>query len=394
MAPPGGGAGLSAYVLQALQAEYQVSIACMQPPAYEQLNFYFGTSLQADGFVHYQVPQWLQRLVACLPTPQALLRLNVLERFVKHLAQRHSFDVYFSTDNELSFPERGIQYVHFPRLSLPRPDVDYRWYHRLPGVLTLYRACCSRIGGATIASLRRNLTLVNSGYIASLVRALYGVEPQIVFPPVAGNFAPQPWATRHHRIVCLGRITPEKELPRVIEIVRRVRAQGLELPLLVIGPWDCSAAYVRTLRRLFEMHQDWITPRHNVGRAELVRLLAESRYGIHGMHDEHFGMAVAEMQRAGCLVFVPDYGGPQEIIGHESRLMYASIEEAVARIAAVLRDPALQAVLHQQALQRQGWFTAERFMGEIREVVHRFVYETSTVSSAPLLGGHNRVTEA
>jgi hypothetical protein len=31
LAPPGGGEGLAAYVLQALQGEYDISIACYRP---------------------------------------------------------------------------------------------------------------------------------------------------------------------------------------------------------------------------------------------------------------------------------------------------------------------------------------------------------------------------
>jgi hypothetical protein len=33
MAPPGGGEGVAASVLQALQGEYDISIACYRPPA-------------------------------------------------------------------------------------------------------------------------------------------------------------------------------------------------------------------------------------------------------------------------------------------------------------------------------------------------------------------------
>jgi hypothetical protein len=71
MASLGGSAGLAAYVLQALQGEYDVSIACYQPPAYETLNRYFGTDLQAENFTLYQVPKWLTWVLEHQPTPQA-----------------------------------------------------------------------------------------------------------------------------------------------------------------------------------------------------------------------------------------------------------------------------------------------------------------------------------
>src|SRR5262245_46559617 len=97
LAPPGGGQGLAAYVLQALQGEYDISIACYRPPAYAALNRYFGTALRAENFTLYQVPQWLTCWLESQPTPQALLKTSVLEAFVKRLAKRQRFDIYFST---------------------------------------------------------------------------------------------------------------------------------------------------------------------------------------------------------------------------------------------------------------------------------------------------------
>jgi hypothetical protein len=107
IAPPGGGAGVAAYVLQALQGKYDVSIACYRPPAYESVNRYFGTDLHAEHFTLYQVPKWLTWVLEHQPTPQALLRSGVLEAFIKRLAKRHHFDIYFSAMNEFSFPKRG-----------------------------------------------------------------------------------------------------------------------------------------------------------------------------------------------------------------------------------------------------------------------------------------------
>ena len=46
--------------------------------------------------------------------------------------------------------------------------------------------------------------------------------------------------------------------------------------------------------------------------------MATHRYGIHGMREEHFGMAPAEMARAGAIVWVPRGGGQTEIVGGEA----------------------------------------------------------------------------
>jgi glycosyltransferase involved in cell wall biosynthesis len=46
------------------------------------------------------------------------------------------------------------------------------------------------------------------------------------------------------------------------------------------------------------------------------------------MADEPFGMAVAELIRAGCIVFAPDTAGPAEIIGTYPALTFGSAAEA------------------------------------------------------------------
>ena len=53
----------------------------------------------------------------------------------------------------------------------------------------------------------------------------------------------------------------------------------------------------------------------DASRDEVRALMATHRYGIHGMREEHFGMAPAELARAGCIVWVPRGGGQMEIVG-------------------------------------------------------------------------------
>ena len=95
---------------------------------------------------------------------------------------------------------------------------------------------------------------------------------------------------------------------------------------------------------------------------------AACRFDIHGMVGEHFGIAVAEMMRLGCVVFAPREGGAPEILGDESRLLYGSDEEAVDRICALLEDPQALDETRDYLRSRAGLFSAERFMRELRAV--------------------------
>jgi glycosyltransferase involved in cell wall biosynthesis len=109
--------------------------------------------------------------------------------------------------------------------------------------------------------------------------------------------------------------------------------------------------------------------------------MTQHRYGIHGMVGEHFGIGVAEMQRAGCIVFAPERGGPAEIVG-DSRVLYASAEDAIEKIDRVLGDSELQADLCAGVAARRDLFTEERFAAGIRRVVLEFESNEAPPASA------------
>ncbi len=100
--------------------------------------------------------------------------------------------------------------------------------------------------------------------------------------------------------------------------------------------------------------------------------MVRNRYAIHGMVDEHFGIAPAELQRAGCITFVPNGGGSPEIVGRDERLVYRSIEDAIEKIDRVLSDPELEAELRRDIELRRACFSEHRFMEEILEIVDSF----------------------
>lgn len=166
----------------------------------------------------------------------------------------------------------------------------------------------------------------------------------------------------------VGRLSPEKELEKVLVILREVRWRGHDVGLTVVGD-DANRRYARRIEALARSDGARVCFRYRVDREELEHIMATHRYGIHGMRGEHFGIAPAEMQRAGCIVFVPDDGGTTEIVGGDERVIYRDVEDAVGKIAAMLSTPAHEASLRAAAASRADLFTEERFMNGVRDVV-------------------------
>jgi len=96
-------------------------------------------------------------------------------------------------------------------------------------------------------------------------------------------------AERGDGFVCIGRISPEKELDKVIDIVAAVRAERPASELHLIGTPD-DAAYSAHIRRRVGDNSAWAFLHENVSREELASVVSRHRYGIHGMAEEHFGM--------------------------------------------------------------------------------------------------------
>jgi glycosyltransferase involved in cell wall biosynthesis len=83
-------------------------------------------------------------------------------------------------------------------------------------------------------------------------------------------------------------------------------------------------------------------------------------------------MAPAEIQRAGCITFVHNSGGPVEIVGGDERLLFNNVEDAADKIVRVLRDPQVEADLRRHVAAQRERFTAQAFCESLREIVERF----------------------
>jgi glycosyltransferase involved in cell wall biosynthesis len=371
--PPGGGNGVAARTIQSLREAHDVTLVAWVPPHLRGVNEFFGTSLRASDFRLRLIPWPLRLAVDRLPVRGALLRNSVMARWARWLLARQSFDVAMTTQNEMNFGRRGIQYVHYPEGLWPRDDGELLPVHRAhPRAVAWYRRLSVGIGGATKDGVSRNLTLVNSNWTGERFRALYGGTTRTVYPPVDAVAPEVAFDERSDEFVCIGRFVEGKRLETVIEIIARVRERHPSVRLHIVGsptePLSYSDAFVARASKLGA----WLTLHQDLPRRDLMKLVSRCRFGIHGMPEEHFGMAVAEMQRTGAVVFVPRGGGQVEIVGSDERLVYDGVADAVAKIDAIVTDEPLRRSVLAAVAARRGLFVAERFEAEICGIVDGF----------------------
>ena len=364
--PPGGGNAVAAWMIQALKDGHHITLLTWAPPDLDSVNWFFGTDLSGGDFNLRVVRTTLVRLAQLWPTPLQVLRDNILTQQARWVADRYDLVMTANYEDDLGRP--GIQYVHFPRAWYQRKSTSGNVWSRLIGA---YYALSARLTGFCAARVRQNLTLVNSDYTGRIYRALYGVEPTTLWPPALSSFPEVAWNQRKDGFVCIGRISPEKRIERMIDIVARVRQAGAATHLHIAGTPQHSA-YTESIRRRVRASGDWVFLHENLPRVQLNSLLANHRYGIHAMEDEPFGMAVAEMVAAGCIPFVPAGGGQVEIVDRDERLVYGSVEEAVNKIIRTINDPQNQAVIRAFLATRKDLFSTGHFVQRVREVVEQF----------------------
>ncbi|MBN9661309.1 MAG: glycosyltransferase [Acidobacteria bacterium] len=379
MGPGGGGKGVAAHVLQTLSQHYDVTLLCYSPPDCEATDQWCDTRL-ADCRWQYLGPTTAERLlIRAIPDPTRFQRVNVLQKRARRIAGQ--FDAAFACCSlECDLGRPAIQYLHYPYLG------HSDWRNQVPGDSSWPKLTASLLQRRTppwmaisrfsFDRMRRNLTLTNSHWTAGRIRELYDMPSVVVYPPAAGCARSLPWSGRRNGFVAIGRMEAGKRFDWMIETMTRVRSKVPDVELHICTHRDDVWAEPATEQRVAELAQaagDWVHVHYNLSRDRLSNLLAENRFGLHAKIDEHFGMAPAEMARAGCLPFVHDSGGQVEIVDEEPRLRYGSAEEAVEKIVSVLQSPTAQEELREIVGRRAELFSPEAFAGGLLENVDRFL---------------------
>lgn len=367
------------WTVQALKREYQVALVAGGRIDLATLNSFYGTSIEPAECETLEIP---------LPWPLsrvewgAALRGALVDRGTRDHFNR--FDLLISSYNIGNFGRPGIHLL-----------ADFSWDEafrrerggpsaRAHGLLQMKRLCrkaylalAKSIAAAPTREIRGGLGIVlaNSHWAADMLRARHGIEAAVLYPPVNIPSCDALRRRKRRRFVCIGRISPEKRIERMIEILRGVRARGHDISMHIVGDTGASA-YGRRVEALARSEGEWVVLEGRQAGKSKAELLAASAFGIHALGGEAFGIAVAEMVQAGCVPFVPAIGGPAEIVGYHPALIYRDANEAIEKIHAVLTDENLLVCLREHLAVQAKRFSTQLFQQQIKQTVDSFMART------------------
>jgi glycosyltransferase involved in cell wall biosynthesis len=367
----GGSEARALWCAEALKGDYDVSLITMGKVNLNRLNECYGTNL-APGEIK----------IIEIPVPYVFrnhfdaLRYYRLVKFCKKKASE--FDLMISAYNVLDFGKRGVQFIAdfsfedgLRRTFDPKPKRLRRIFYQKSPLRWMYLRLSKVLMGNTENGWKKNITIANSDWSGEVMKKVYGVKARTIYPPVVDEFPDIPWEDKEDGFVCIGRLVPEKRIEKIIEILKDLRNKGRDIHIHVIGKTRDSA-YIRKLEQISKTCSSWFFLEGGMFGKEKSEFLAKHKFGIHGRQNEPFGIAVAEMVKAGCIVWAPDGGGQAEVVNHPT-LIYENVEDAVTKIDSVLKSNALQGQLREHLANQSQIFSAKRFMSETKELVPKFL---------------------
>lgn len=287
----------------------------------------------------------LTRIMSMFSTELGGSRLTVLENILRqaiyHRYCKRSLnnpDLFISVWDEVAVEGNSIQYVHFPR----RYETFEMAHDYAADSVTVGLAKLTKTIGRTVADydadlVKESTLLANSERTASKIRAWYGTDPTILYPPIdtSGFHRSRPWSEREDGFVFVGRIAPGKNVIEIINILREVRAEGYDIHLHLVGPKNQDTPeYYDRVQSLCQ-DNEFVSLEGPLYNEELDEMLLSHKYGI-SASTESFGMSIAEMIGAGMIPFVSDDGGQREIVNDTEEIMFGKPDEAAEKIVAVL----------------------------------------------------------
>ncbi|MBF6569627.1 MAG: glycosyltransferase family 4 protein [Candidatus Binataceae bacterium] len=358
--------------VEALKRDFRVTIITTNQFDLNALNRFYGTAVApAEVAVRvFQMPLGLRQSRSA-----GALRGAFFQRAIRFGISE--YDILISAYNLCDF---GVPAIHLLDLSWDEelrrhfvrpPGGLASIFHRVSQLRSLYLFLARTISSPTGRDLfdGDDVLLAYSAWIASVIEQKHHVKCSVLYPPVSGTISEIPFSLRNDEFVCMGRISEEKRLERVVEILTRVRARGYEIRLRLVGGFGANV-YARRIHSLVQ-ELPWVVLEGSVSEHRKMEILTSARYGIHGAEGEGFGIAVAEMIKTGCITFAPVEGGPAEILDSDA-LLYHNDDDAVEKIIAVLGDESLRAELTHHLRCQAERFSAAHYMRGLREAVERF----------------------
>jgi len=271
----------------------------------------------------------------------------------------------------------NVIYLHFPVLENPR-----EYYSNLHGVYYITAHLYYVLNKLFFSKHLReaDLIIANSKYTKQLAERMIKRFIHVVYPPVnldvIGDEKPLPLESRDRYFIVVSRISVEKQLERILHLLRVINNIGLrDWRIVVAGSRskysDVIIDYI--LENASKMgYGDSVEFKLDLDKRELVDLIRRAYAYIHLTEREHFGISIVEAMACGTPVIIPrNSGGWMDIadMNEDIALPYSDLRELEEKIRVIINDEDKWFKLSLNGYNRAKLFDRRRYREEITKIV-------------------------
>jgi glycosyltransferase involved in cell wall biosynthesis len=308
----------------------------------------YGRSLQAEYRLLPRVPG--------LPNEFAILLFNImLNRYAT------SYDLLINTNNSLNFLPKYqpiLTYLFFPRkarvmsrtVSIHQPNIPLKNWSRQGGQRLVLRSLYQ------FSEVRPNNEIICMTDFTreALVKAydVSSLDFPVIYPSVEMAKFQTKNGRRYDAIVTLGRFTASK---------RQLDQIGLaacmpHTPFHIVGFTGNGHYYQRCRNAISQNSLANVHLYPDAPFDKVLALLQQSKYFLHTLINEPFGITAAQAITAGCVPIVHDSGGQREVVPEES-LRYRVLDEVPHILDRLSKLSTHQIKMLVSKLQRHAWLS-------------------------------------
>ncbi len=260
----------------------------------------------------------------------------VFNNIVRRTAR--NYDVLIDSSNSfLGLPsDRVMSFMHFPRkarIDSGVPDIHEPDRPFPRGLLPKLRRSALRLIYNRKWTAPRYGVVCISDFTRRAVKETFAIDEDfpVIYPPVEVRAVLNESPERHREVASLARFTRGKKQVEQIEIAKELP----EFDVHLMGFADTNRAYYRScVEKASEPGVGNVHLHPNASHSDVVERLRRSKYFLHTMINEPFGISTVQAIASGCIPIVHDSGGQKEVVP-DPRLRYSDIREVPQKIREV-----------------------------------------------------------
>lgn len=265
--------------------------------------------------------------------------------------------------------------VSIPDLAYEHHPQTFSTFEAFRSKILIRRSACRADHIITLSHYSKNDLVETYGISPEKITVTYlGVRPDWYYPrhPEQSRQAiAQKYGIRSPFVLYVGRIQARKNLVRLVNAYARLRSDGIEASLVLVGKNDWQSEEVRREVHRLKLEDQVIFPGY-VPVEDLPVFYSAAEVFVFPSLFEGFGLPVLEAMACGAPTITSFGSSLQEVAGEGALLVDPfSTESIFDAIGSMLGDPNLLKEFRTRGLKRSSEFSVERVAPRVLEVYRK-----------------------